>query len=89
MNPLVVERLFEAAQYAEIPTQAAAQGRATPTDANKIQVSRGGVAAGLVSIPNRYMHSPVEVCNLTDLQQAAELLAAFTRGLKEGDDFTP
>jgi endoglucanase len=89
MNPLVVERLFEAAQYAEIPTQAAAQGRATPTDANKIQVSRGGVAAGLVSIPNRYMHSPVEMVCLDDLDHAANLLAEFALRLNGEEFFVP
>jgi endoglucanase len=59
MNPRVVTRLFAAAKEKEIPYQVAANGRATGTDANTIQTSRGGVAAALISIPNRYMHSPV------------------------------
>jgi endoglucanase len=89
MNPIVVERLFEAAQYAEIPTQAAASGRATPTDANTIQTSRGGVAAGLVSIPNRYMHSPTEMVCLDDLDRTADLLAAFVMRLSGDESFIP
>jgi len=58
MNPAVVEKLLETATAGEVSYQLAASGRATPTDANTIQTSRGGVATGLVSIPNRYMHSP-------------------------------
>ena len=51
--------------------------RATGTDANAMQLSREGVAVGLVGIPNRYMHSPVEVVSLDDLDRAARLLAEF------------
>ena len=51
--------------------------KATGTDANAIQLMREGVAAGLLSIPNRYMHSPVEVVSLTDLDNAAKVLAEF------------
>jgi endoglucanase len=47
------------------------------------------VAAGLISVPNRYMHSPGEVCHLTDIAQCAQLLAAFTRRLTPDTDFTP
>jgi endoglucanase len=89
MNPRVVDRLLRCAQEEEIPCQLAASGRATPTDANTMQVSRGGVATALVSIPNRYMHSPVEMISLADIDHAANLLAAFVRSLKPDDDFTP
>ena len=61
MNPRVVDRLIDAADQNEIPYQLCAAGRATGTDANAMQISRAGVATGLVSVPNRYMHSPVEV----------------------------
>ena len=77
MNPVVVEKLMETAAAGEVPYQVAASGRATPTDANTIQTSRGGVATGLVSIPNRYMHSPVEMISLDDIDRAADLLAGF------------
>jgi len=89
MNPRVVERLLQAATEGEIPVQLAAAGRATGTDANTMQVSRGGMAVGLISLPNRYMHSPVEMVSLVDLDQAAELLARFVGQIKPGDDFTP
>jgi tetrahedral aminopeptidase len=89
MNPRVVERLIAAAKAGEIPFQMAASGRATGTDANSIQVTRAGVAAALVSIPNRYMHSAVETISLEDIDRAADLLAAFAVNLTGSDDLTP
>jgi endoglucanase len=89
MNPVVVDRLMKLAESRGIPYQPAASGRATGTDANTMQISRGGVATGLVSIPNRYMHSPVEMISLDDIDRAADLLAAFACDLKTADDFTP
>lgn len=89
MNPVVVEHLCEAAGYADIPIQLAASGRGTGTDANAIQLSRGGVAAGLVSIPNRYMHSAVEMISLKDIDDAADLLATFAHKLPADADFVP
>jgi putative aminopeptidase FrvX len=89
MNPRVVDRLLETATQGELPYQLAASGRATPNDANTIQVSRGGVATGLVSIPNRYMHSPVEMISLDDIDRAADLLAAFALGLSGEESFIP
>ncbi|MDZ4819321.1 MAG: M42 family metallopeptidase [Planctomycetota bacterium] len=89
MNPVVVERLFETAKAKEIAVQASASGRATGTDANTMQISRAGVATGLVSIPNRYMHSAVEMISLTDIDRAADLLAQFVSDLNGDEDFTP
>lgn len=89
MNPHVVERLIETSDAADIPYQLAAMGRAAPNDSNAIQTTRGGVAAGLVAIPNRYMHSAVEMVSLDDLDRAADLLADFAASIKEQDDFTP
>lgn len=89
MNPRVVEKLLEAAAAGDVPYQIAASGRASPTDANTIQTSRGGVAAGLVSIPNRYMHSPVEMISLDDIDRAADLLAGFALRLAGDESFTP
>ena len=89
MNPVVVERLIATAQANSLPYQLSANGRATGTDANTMQISRGGVATGLVSIPNRYMHSPVEMISLEDIDRAADLLAAFIKGIKADDDFRP
>ena len=65
-----------------------AMGRATPTDANTIQTSRGGVAAGLVSVPNRYMHNPVEMVSLDDLDWTADLLAGFVLRWAGDESFT-
>jgi endoglucanase len=89
MNPRVTERLIETAQAAQLPYQLAANGAATGTDANTIQVSRSGVAAGLIGVPNRYMHSPVEVISLDDLDHGAELLTRFAQALKGDEDFRP
>ncbi len=89
MNPRVVQRLFDCATRREIPFQRAGMGRASATDANSLQVNRAGVAAGLVSIPNRYMHSAVEVISLDDIDRAADLLAEFVVGLSGNEDFTP
>jgi endoglucanase len=89
MNPRVVDRLFEAASASDVPFQVAASGRATPNDANTMQISRGGVATGLVSIPNRYMHSPVEMISLDDIDHAANLLAGFALGLAGDESFVP
>lgn len=89
INRKVAARLVELCQSHEIPYQLAAIGRATPNDANVLQVHGGGVATGLVAIPNRYMHSAVEVVSTGDLDAAADLLAAFAASLCPEDDFTP
>ncbi len=89
MNHVVTEKLIQHCETAALPYQLAASGRATPNDANMLQVSRAGVATGLVAVPNRYMHSAVETISLDDLDRAADLLAAFARELSPDDDFTP
>ena len=61
----------------------------TGTDADAIRMARAGVATGLVSIPNRYMHSPNQLVSRSDLDQAAELIADFLAGLSDGDSFLP
>jgi tetrahedral aminopeptidase len=89
MNPRVVDGLVAAAKAKDLAFQVAANGRATGTDANTIQVSRAGVATALVSIPNRYMHSPVEMISLDDIDRAADLLAEFALQLGGAEDFRP
>ena len=89
INPKVAARLIELCEANEIPFQLAAVGRATPNDANALQIHGGGVATGLVAIPNRYMHSAVEVCSLEDIDHIAELLSLFAGSLTPDDDFTP
>lgn len=89
VNPVVLETLQKEAQFAEIPTQL--NGIATPAsnDAAQLQLSREGVAVGLVCIPNRYMHSPVEMVSLADLDHAAELIARFCVTVGPDSNFTP
>jgi endoglucanase len=89
MNPHVVQRLLDVGRDQGIPIQLAASGRATPTDANVLQTTRSGVATGLVSVPNRYMHSAVETISLDDADRAADLLAGFVRGLEGVIDWAP
>lgn len=89
INPKVFELLCEAAEAEGIPYQVEGAPRGTGTDANVIQISRGGKAAGLVSVPLRYMHTPTEVLSLDDVENAARLLAAFVLRLEPGTDFIP
>jgi tetrahedral aminopeptidase len=89
INPHVFERLQDAAKVHEIPVQVRGVPRASGTDANVMQISRDGVATGLVGIPNRYMHSPVEVVSLEDLVRAASLLAEFCCTVTPQMDWTP
>ncbi|MFM8883832.1 MAG: M42 family metallopeptidase, partial [Solirubrobacterales bacterium] len=77
IHPVVSEMLIEAAEAEKIPYTLSASARSTGTDADAIHVSRGGVPTGLVSVPLRYMHSPVEVVQLDDIENTAKLLAAF------------
>jgi endoglucanase len=89
INPKVFELLVKAAEAEKIPYQIEAAPRGTGTDANAIQLSRGGKAAALVSVALRYMHTPTEVLALEDVENTAKLLAAFVLRLKPGTDFTP
>ncbi|KAF0209002.1 MAG: hypothetical protein FD171_643 [Actinobacteria bacterium] len=89
INPMVFKLLCEAAEAEKIPYQVEGAPRGTGTDANAIQLSRGGKAAALVSVALRYMHTPTEVLSLEDLENTAKLLAAFVLRLEPGTDFTP
>lgn len=89
MNPVVTDRLIQICVDKQWPYQLSASGRATPNDANTIQISRAGVATGLVSLPNRYMHSAVETVSLHDIDRAADVLAEFLVGLTGEESFIP
>ena len=89
MNPKVVQRLIQAADEHKIGYQLAASAKATGTDANVMQINRAGMATGLVSIPNRYMHSPVEMISLDDMDHAADLLARFAENIGQDAEFAP
>jgi putative aminopeptidase FrvX len=87
INPLVFDRLIKAAQKAKITYQIEADARPTGTDARAMQISRDGVATGLVSVPLRYMHTPSEMVDLEDIEAAVKLLVEFAKGLKKDDRF--
>jgi putative aminopeptidase FrvX len=89
INPRVFELLVEAAESESLLVQFEGDPRATGTDANPIQLSRGGRAAGLVSVPLRYMHTQNEMLSLGDVEAAIELLTAFVLRLQPGTDFIP
>jgi putative aminopeptidase FrvX len=88
ISPVVFRLLRETADRRSIPYSLQAAGRDTSTDADAIHVAREGVATGLVSVPNRYMHSPNEMVALSDLDAAAELLAETCRAVTAETDFT-
>ncbi|MEO7597515.1 MAG: M42 family metallopeptidase [Opitutus sp.] len=85
INPKIYQRLVAAAKQIKIPYQLEADPRPTGTDARAIQVGRGGVATGLVSIPLRYMHTPSEVVDLEDVERCVKLLVQFAKNLDKGD----
>src|SRR3954470_2953785 len=86
MHPRGSELLEETAKEQDIPYTVEAVARGTYTDADSIFNTRGGVATGLVSIPLRYMHSPVEVVQLSDVEAVIDLLAAFAQKLSDDTD---
>ena len=89
VNPVVFDRLVERATALQMPIQVNGLATAASNDAAELQLTRGGVATGLVCIPNRYMHSPVEIVSLDDLDNAAELIAQFCLSVDSDSDFTP
>ena len=88
-HPVVFDGLVEAAEAEGLSFTLQAAPRATRTDADGIHLVRFGVPTGLVSVPNRYMHSPNELVSLEDLERSARLLAAFIRRLDPETDFRP
>ena len=88
-HPLVFERLVTVAEREGIPHTLAASPKYTSTDADAIYLSRSGVATGLISVPNRYMHSPNEIISLSDLEASARLIAAFCRDVRAEDRWVP
>jgi endoglucanase len=85
----VFELLYAAAERAGIPFAVEVSPRgSTSTDADAVYLSRGGVPTGVVSVPLRYMHSPIEMLDLEDLERAVQLVVAFARSLEPGTSFT-
>jgi endoglucanase len=89
INPMVFTLLKEAADKAGVKYQIEAAPRGTGTDANAIQTTRAGVAAGLISIPCRYMHTQNEVVSLNDVEGAVKIIAQFVRMIDDSTDFIP
>jgi putative aminopeptidase FrvX len=87
LHPRVFELLHEAAEQEGIPFTVESMGRATGTDADAIHLTRAGIPTGLVSVPLRYMHSPVELVSMADCDAAARLIAAFAQRLEPGMSF--
>jgi endoglucanase len=88
-NKSLVEHMITSAKKGKIPYQPHCAPGATGTDANSIQISRAGVATALVGIPNRYMHTQVEIVDLRDLSSSAQLLADTVLSMTQRMDFIP
>jgi endoglucanase len=88
ISPVVFNILRSTADELELPYTLHAAGRDTGTDADAIHVAREGIATAVLSVPNRYMHSPNELVSLEDLDRAATLIAAACRKVARGTDFT-
>ncbi|MDR3455827.1 MAG: M42 family metallopeptidase [Verrucomicrobiae bacterium] len=86
-HPDVVDRIEQVAKAKKIQLQHSAMSGSTGTDTDAIYWTRGGIASGLISLPNRYMHSPVEVVSLKDLEAIPHLLAGFAASLKKREQF--
>ncbi len=89
INPVLGKMLCSTAKKKKIPYQMQAEPHVTGTDARSIQVARGGCATALVSIPNRYMHSPVEVISLKDAERTVALIAETILAMSGIEDFIP
>jgi putative aminopeptidase FrvX len=88
IHPGVFELLYETAEAEGIPVTIEVSRGTTSTDADAVYLSRHGVATGLVSVPLRYMHSPVELADPEDIERAVQLVVAFARRLEPGLSFT-
>jgi endoglucanase len=88
-NPLVYRRLIELADRDGIPYNLQITPRSTGTDADTIYTSRGGVATALISVPNRYMHSPNEMIDLADVEHIVRLIVTFVHSVQLETEFLP
>jgi putative aminopeptidase FrvX len=82
LHPQIFELLHETAEAEAIPFTVQASAGRTGTDADALHLSRGGIPCGGVSLPLRYMHSPVEMVQLDDVENAAKLIAAMAQRLE-------
>lgn len=89
INPRVFDLLVRTAKELDLPHQIEAAPAGTGTDANAMQITRAGMATGLISVPLRYMHTPCEVMDLKDIESAAKLMAGFCERITPETDWTP
>lgn len=89
INSKLFDLMVKTAENAKIPYQVQAASRGTGTDANVMQLTRSGVVTGLIGIPNRYMHTQVELVDTSDLDNAARLVARVVEKLDGRTDFVP
>ncbi len=87
LHPQLFELMHDVGEAEQIPFTVTASARSTGTDADAIHISRAGVPTGVVSVPLRYMHTPVEMVQLDDVHNAARLIAAFAQRLEQGLSF--
>lgn len=89
INPVTFDLITTAARESGIAFQVSVSAGGTGTDANAMQLNRSGMATGLLGVPLRYMHTPVELLSLKDIEGCARLMAAYCRQVKPDTDFTP
>jgi endoglucanase len=87
LNRRLTDRLVDLAERDGVPHALEVYARITQTDADEVHLTRAGVPTALVSVPLRYMHSPSELCSLADVEACIDLLVAFARSVRRGDDF--
>jgi endoglucanase len=88
-NHITFDLVTQAAKEEGIPYQVSVNPGGTATDANAMQLNRGGMATGLLGVALRYMHTPCELLSLKDVENCARLMAAYCRQVKPDTDFTP
>ena len=88
-NRVVEKMLVAAAKRHDLPYQSDPSGKTAANDARVIQIADSGVAAASVGIPQRNMHTQVEIVSLSDLDHAVRLLTEFVRSVDEHTDFRP
>lgn len=87
-SPVILRQMQDAAREEGIPYTLSASGRYTGTDADALTLVRGGVPSAVVSIPNRYMHSPSEMVDARDVKACIDIIAAWVTALEDQPDFT-
>jgi putative aminopeptidase FrvX len=88
VSPVIVRQMQAVAKAREIPVTLSASPRYTGTDADSLSLVRAGVPTAVVSIPNRYMHSPSEMVRLSDVQACIDLITGWAESLSGEQDYT-